>query len=312
METLSRFISSESLPPSALRRDHTPSTSKKIDEGLWSRRRATGWESEELSWLDENILWCLVSVRVMTRDQIKKLWYPKGTIRAVNWRLKKLKDRKLIEDLPAGSIAQAVWTFTARGLGALQEVLAWKSLVLPFEPPIPRRIRESTIRHQLAVAEVFVGAIQGETVKAQIDALATIRWQDGWRRRLEYTYGAEERRLYPDVYFGVRGSERWYAYLEIDRGTEDGTVLRETFEKYGQFFCIGHRGEQPPTLIFICPGESRRDFVRKIFESVSPTYRSKLQSFRAFTMAESVGLLKRYMAVGSFLADLKAEYPSGV
>lgn len=307
MKTTAESLSSSSHFPSALRRDSTLSTNNIKRERLESRRTATGERVGFLSFVDQGIIWSLVVTRVMTRDQIQRLWYPRGTTRVVNWRLRRLKERKLIKDLPNFPQRRKAWAATERGLRALEEELLRRDLDLGIRPPDFRKIEPTTMYRQFEMAEIFLNIIKQVKEERQMNSLENIIWQPGKRQGFPFYYGVDRRNLRPTIYFGARRFRHWWAFVQMEHGFEKTKWVRETFEKYAKYCVLELRTEKPPTLIYVCPNEDRCAFARKIFNKLDPAWQQELSACKIVTPEGSIPILRRYLAYGAFFGELRGK-----
>lgn len=254
--------------------------------------RTSNFIKPALNRMEKELIWSLVAVRVMTRDQIKWLWYRNKTVRAVNWKLQQLKNRRLVDCYMSSVVPQALWTFTAAGLDALLETLATYNQALPVDPPRTRQLKDMTVRHQLFIAEAYVRLMSLAPRGFLWENLQNCRWQDGSRLRLTHEKGYDPMSLFPDVWLGNSWNKDWLAYLEMDMGTEDGKVLAETVQRYERILQPRYRKENFPVVIYICPSEKRREFISRTIQSVGSGI-GITPWIRAVTLEDSANLLRR-------------------
>src|SRR5436309_3444761 len=97
---------------------------------------------------EAEILEVMIAVRVLSTDQIRRVWYQGKCDGAVWKRVRIMRERRLLYRFPVRVDAQTVWTYTARAIEVMKNRV-------PFVIPKNWWFSEFTLRHQLMIAEVW-------------------------------------------------------------------------------------------------------------------------------------------------------------
>lgn len=218
--------------------------------------------------------WALVAMvnrlRLLRGDQIERLFFfdlAEGSRIICRCRvLRRLVAWRVLDCLPrriGGSRRGSATSVYALGSAGQRLLLARQTAA-----GVARRVRhpgavsERTIRHTLAISELYVGLVeqarQAGAPTLTFEAEPTCWWPDGLGGYLK-----------PDAYLALEDAtvrDHWWA--EVDRATESLPTLRRKLTTYLSFVERGQLGPNGviPRVLIVVPDERRREALQLIVE----------------------------------------------
>jgi hypothetical protein len=226
------------------------------------------------------ILMALISVRVMSTEQIRKIWFREKTMDAAWKRIRRMRAKKLIQRLEYRLDRRSIWTFTHRAV---------RMMARRVRVPLPkvRLLESSSVDHQLMIADAYASFYARETPYERRRRMRRVQWQDGSTAVLRFRRGYAIATKRPDVYLGYGDDRRQVAYLEIDRGTKSKERLTKDLEDYAHFFATTDTRGPAPLVVYICDDDARRNAkIRSCYESLSELRKLQLGEIVVLTVAD--------------------------
>jgi len=149
--------------------------------------------------------------RWLTTDQLRRLYFPKASLNAVQKRLRKLADEGYLRSHREHPTAEAIHGLGPKGKPLVEE----KGIEVMLQAEIPRQLE-----HLLGVNEIRT-AVETSTVP--------IAWLFSYQQlgSLGWTYP-----VIPDAVFAIRTPERRTFLVEYDRSTETLEKLLQKLQWY--------------------------------------------------------------------------------
>jgi len=244
---------------------------------------------------DRQVLDSLARVRLATTRQLERLHFieaePSANARSARRTLAKLERAGVVNRLErrvggvrAGS-AGMMWALGAVG----QRLVASTGPAGGRQPRRPWTPSAAFVSHRLGITELYVELVEaarrGDTELVRFEAEP-----DCWRPYI----GAHGGRvmLKPDAFIVTAQGEwedRWF--VEVDCGTESPAVITRKARAYLAYWRSGREQAKSgvfPLVLFVVPGEPRRDVLAATLKKLSEDDR---RLFRAALQDEALGVL---------------------
>jgi len=215
----------------------------------------------------------------LTTGMFERVLFPSR--RRAQRRLRVLLDHGLVRAHLQGEALhrEQVYTVTTRGFERLHE-----EGLLPAIPKYPVRLpRPQRLAHALLLRAVFIECVAA--VEENVIERVEVRFDDELASLPIY----QAARLVPDaLLFLTRGTVTMRVGVEVDRGTETTTTLREKFRRWKALLGAAEEvGAVLPTLILaVVEGDRRRATVERLAGEVLPA-----TSIRIVRLSEMEALL---------------------
>lgn len=262
---------------------------------------------------DRDLCGLLALARYLTTEQIRRLCFPVQQESSARKRLAQLAlepalVRRLSYRTYDGQLVP-VWALTERGYA-----LAGDRLGAPARMP-RKDVGADYLEHSIGVSDLFVALFQagGDTPASPIQH--RFRWIGGEQLALPWSdYDpqkgrAEQRQLLPDATIEVPGANR-RIFIEFETGTHSvvsSKKVNATTAKIGRYskFLHGYADvaakstwyaklypdRWPAELLFVTPGQARRDSVRAAIENMRKANGLRV-AVSAYTLEEAGALLR--------------------
>jgi hypothetical protein len=209
--------------------------------------------------------------RILTREQIGEL-FPMGSIRRLNFRLKKLCDagylstRALVE---MGNVTKHGYYLGPRAAELFLNPTEQK-IVKSIRTQVPQ-LAESGLAHRMLVDSVHIRFLTAGREYPEYKLLTWIDQYSPWWQELE-TYGVPvQADGYGEYLVLLHFDSLFTFFLEVDRGTERGQTLQEKIDRYIQYAESGayeeHFAAKPFRVLFITTTDRRMEGMLRMMEN---------------------------------------------
>jgi hypothetical protein len=212
--------------------------------------------------------------RILNREQIGEL-FPMGSIRRLNFRLKKLCDSGYL------SIRTLAQMGNATKHGYYLGPRAAELFVNPTERKIVNSVRaqvpqlaESGLAHRMLVDSIHIRFMTAGREYPEYKLLTWIDQYSPWWQDLE-RYGVPVRADgYGEYLVLLHFDSLFTFFLEVDRGTERGETLQDKIDRYMQYAESGayeeHFAAKPFRVLFITTTDRRMEGMLRMMKHSRP------------------------------------------
>lgn len=197
---------------------------------------------------DIDLMYTLLEIKILTIDQITRLFYP-SEASCRNRLLLLRRNGWLAEDRPYPNFRP---NFSVLKLG--------KSAIKYFEYPYIQKTVATYLEHRLELNDLYVH-VKSKGILKELG----LDWQDGSNFELPF----EDTHFKPDARLISNHDE--IIYLEYDRGTKNLPIIQGNLSRYLSWFDANERHtgiDSKIRLIYVTPKNSRALAIQKQFEAI--------------------------------------------